>query len=1250
MHPFSYESTLPSDAFYSNLDGEMDANGNGVYGEVSDSIDVYAEVNVGRFTGNGIIEIESIINKTINYFSTENVNIHNPEFRNNFFFWGWEVFNPSIGIEICESIISIIPENVKIDSLYENISPNFNLETSLEKFNMGYNVLYGQSHGSKNKMGSPTGWGLYSNRIVNLEEFSGLYFFASCYPGNFKYNSLAQKAINTETGGCMNYIGSSVSEFPTQSAYMNKLFFINFFEDDLNDIGTNLTNAKVTGFTNLTGPSYNRFLYFAYNLFGDPTNLFFTDNTNNINIEDISDINIGTATVTGFFDNYYGKPIIVSLLSDSGDLIAKTVTNSNSFTLDYSNLYSDSVTISFYGKNILLKEEKYETTSNNDLELEFSNFRLIDDNQSSVIENKEQFCIALDIETIKNQSTFDSLKITLENYNSEYFNITPLTEISKIKIPDETNTESFELNNIIFENTLLNKDTVLTISLKIETFNSQISGNLNKRYKSYEVFYKEIIIPVSKPRLNLNYVNYIEEESQVSIALTNSYTGKIDSAKIRIIGDKTSKLGDAKDEIITLKNINGNFSFSDSLIFTVNEMSNPYQIGILINDDLLEDEYLSEIFTKDNNSHADFNLNYSFNENNMIGLDFTYSNSSYDNFNIYLFEGDTVNTTPILLNLKTINKNNFEFYNDSEEKKYIKVSTISDSYDESHFSRFFQLNSMKSYMGSPYSISQYEIFSPVFITEEEKIAISSTTSSVEGFKFDGSLINNNTTLYDAITSLGISPSESEGFAIGDVNKDGFNDFISYNYSTTLEDSITINLIDIEHNVLLAKKKLYGFLYFNAPVLVDYDDDGELEILVPLFNGNLTGSEPKGAYIYLLKYNEETNKLDHIEPFPIISSSGSFHVHSPTLYDLNNNGVKELIFNSGKRLEIYRTDTYEKIVSKSHSTNLTGPVSICDVNDNGIPEIYFMTELSATQAGILYSYELDTSDTLYTYDNWQDGKVIEMNSLNHLSHDPPSPFFADIENDGVLEILVATGEEIIAFNSEGNVHNPSVFPIQLDSEISGNNISTPSMADFDGDDYLDFLFIDSNSKIWCYSGFDGSVLEGFPLTIPNVFKKHLGGIPIADLDNDNDLEFAVGNNNGRLFIYDYEKQTSNRKIFDQFRADKYNSGVFLRENLLVGIENDEPQNLILDKKITLLNQYPNPFNPTMKINFQIENSGITLFKLFNIKGELVQQINYNYESKGLKSIIFNANNLVSGTYVYTLEFEGKTISNKCLLLK
>jgi hypothetical protein len=88
----------------------------------------------------------------------------------------------------------------------------------------------------------------------------------------------------------------------------------------------------------------------------------------------------------------------------------------------------------------------------------------------------------------------------------------------------------------------------------------------------------------------------------------------------------------------------------------------------------------------------------------------------------------------------------------------------------------------------------------------------------------------------------------------------------------------------------------------------------------------------------------------------------------------------------------------------------------------------------------------------------------------------------------------------------------------------------------------------------------------------------------------------------------------------------------------------PDNFVLDQN------YPNPFNPSTKISFGIpERSNLTL-KIFNLLGEEVAVLAKGVYEAGTYSFDFDALNLPSGIYVYTLQTENSVISKKMTLLK
>jgi hypothetical protein len=72
---------------------------------------------------------------------------------------------------------------------------------------------------------------------------------------------------------------------------------------------------------------------------------------------------------------------------------------------------------------------------------------------------------------------------------------------------------------------------------------------------------------------------------------------------------------------------------------------------------------------------------------------------------------------------------------------------------------------------------------------------------------------------------------------------------------------------------------------------------------------------------------------------------------------------------------------------------------------------------------------------------------------------------------------------------------------------------------------------------------------------------------------------------------------------------------------------------------LYRNYPNPFNPSTRISFNLKNESQIELKIFNSKGELVQNLAAGKMSKGLHNFSFKADEINSGVYFYRLSIDG-----------
>lgn len=89
--------------------------------------------------------------------------------------------------------------------------------------------------------------------------------------------------------------------------------------------------------------------------------------------------------------------------------------------------------------------------------------------------------------------------------------------------------------------------------------------------------------------------------------------------------------------------------------------------------------------------------------------------------------------------------------------------------------------------------------------------------------------------------------------------------------------------------------------------------------------------------------------------------------------------------------------------------------------------------------------------------------------------------------------------------------------------------------------------------------------------------------------------------------------------------------------------------LVPERFTIVGNYPNPFNPSTTIKFQLPNQSVVEFKVFNTLGQLVFEQSYEL-SAGTVEIPFNGQQLSSGLYMYSLTVNQKTMTKTMLLVK
>jgi hypothetical protein len=131
------------------------------------------------------------------------------------------------------------------------------------------------------------------------------------------------------------------------------------------------------------------------------------------------------------------------------------------------------------------------------------------------------------------------------------------------------------------------------------------------------------------------------------------------------------------------------------------------------------------------------------------------------------------------------------------------------------------------------------------------------------------------------------------------------------------------------------------------------------------------------------------------------------------------------------------------------------------------------------------------------------------------------------------------------------------------------------------------------------------------------------------------------------------RTTSGSIITGWGDDRNGSSDIYIQNVSIngtlGNPNDIKQNSnIIPNKFSLKQNYPNPFNPSTTIKFSISENSFVSLKIYDVNGREISELVNKNLSQGEYEATFDARNVSSGVYFYTLR-TGKFIETKVMSL-
>jgi hypothetical protein len=275
------EDTIPCDLYYSDLDGTWDLDGDHIWGELNDNVDMYADVYVGRASVYSIAGAQNFVYKSMMYEKNPPTTHLRKMLLPTAILWSSYEERP-----MQDSIARMTPAAWVDAKLYER-NGLLSRTRMIDSMNVGYGMGHWVGHGNENGMYMGGSAYLNSSDADNLINGDKLQIANSigCFCGAWDEtpggDCFAEHLVNRVGGGLvaamMNsrygwgaYVGGYV---PGPSERLDTTFYANIFHDDVYRIGETHGLAKDAWVPYAdSGAQYDmtRWCIYELNLLGDP--------------------------------------------------------------------------------------------------------------------------------------------------------------------------------------------------------------------------------------------------------------------------------------------------------------------------------------------------------------------------------------------------------------------------------------------------------------------------------------------------------------------------------------------------------------------------------------------------------------------------------------------------------------------------------------------------------------------------------------------------------------------------------------------------------------------------------------------------------------------------------------------------------------------------------------------------------------------------------------------------------------------
>ena len=305
----------------------------------------------------------------------------------------------------------------------------------------------------------------------------------------------------------------------------------------------------------------------------------------------------------------------------------------------------------------------------------------------------------------------------------------------------------------------------------------------------------------------------------------------------------------------------------------------------------------------------------------------------------------------------------------------------------------------------------------------------------------------------------------------------------------------------------------------------------------------------------------------------------------------------------------------------------GQAAWVDFDDDGDLDIMLTGRIDKTITRRTYLYKNHHGTFTEVYDGLPD---VDLSSVD----------WGDFDDDGDLDLLIAgtTGGQFITRiyrNAHGNFTD-------IGAGFPGAEFASARWGDMDGDGDLDVLLSGATNK--------GRITDVYINDNGQFTPAHAGmtavsksAVSWADYDKDGDLDaFVTGQVSASRRVAALYVNTN--RTFQKPHVAAPVGNPIHTDRLGDGLQSALPES------VNVLANYPNPFNPSTSIRFEVPEATHVFLAVYDVSGRQVAVLADGFREAGRYEVRFDGSQLASGVYLTRLETSVRTVMSRMLLLK